>query len=375
MKPIYPPNPTTKTWNNGPHYPRSTAPQSTSSLHLPPKLASEDEFAKLDEELTRKVSSLRNLSIRIGDELREHNTLLSGMTGTFDRSEGFLRSTMSRPPRFVTPGAHANNPAPRIGVYVLITFILISIVLRVGEWSGARDQTALNRKQHVYYHEGSHNSSEAYFVHLVTAIDLLVRLTPIQADSDLLISADTSYDQLIKYLPPVHRAKCSLKNPLYVFNVSWDEFVEQVGSDVYQLFPYQSSSLGPEQIVLIREQHHDLMMQLPRPVLIVVQPYPDAHENHRFLLEIFPYRSAEPRYRDAQRAAEQGSPTFEELTVRYATVPEGTDYNEGDSTLSQPTDHTGPSQPSTTRSRFSDGVRSLEPIFNTLAEALFDVLL
>ncbi|KAA3673209.1 uncharacterized protein DEA37_0005464 [Paragonimus westermani] len=314
MKPIYPPNPTTKTWNNGPHYPRSTAPQSTSSLHSPPKLAPEDEFAKLDEELTRKVSSLRNLSIRIGDELREHNTLLSDMTGTFDRSEGFLRSTMSR---VLGLGRHGSN----------------------------------------------------------ATIDLLVRLTPIQADSDLLISADSSYDQLIKYLPSVHRAKCSLKNPLYVFNVSWDEFVEQVGSDVYQLFPYQSSSLGPEQIVLIREQHHDLMMQLPRPVLIVVQPYPGAHENHRFLLEIFPYRLAEPRYRDAQRAAEQGSPTFEELTVRYATVPEGTDYNEGDSAVSQPTDHIGPSQPGTTRSRFSDGVRSLEPIFNTLAEALFDVLL
>ncbi|KAF7261794.1 hypothetical protein EG68_00780 [Paragonimus skrjabini miyazakii] len=296
-------------------------------------------------------------------------------SGDVDLPSGGKLRKLDYPPRLITPGAHANNPAPRIGAYVLITFILISIILRVGDWSGSRDQTALKRRQHVYYHEGSQNSSEAYFVHLVTAIDLLVRLTPIQADSDLLISTDTSYDQLIKYLPAVHQVKCSLKNPLYVFNVSWDEFVEQVGSDVYQLFPYQSSSLGPEQIVLTREQHHDLMMQLPRPVLIVVQPYPDAYENYRFLLEIFPYRSVEPRYRDAQRAADKGSLTFEELTVRYATVPEGADYNEGDSGLNKPIDHTGPSQPGTTRSRFSDGLRSLEPIFNTLAEALFDVLL
>ncbi|CAH8509375.1 unnamed protein product [Dicrocoelium dendriticum] len=56
----------------------------------------EDAHEQLSQELTQKVSNLRSLSIRIGDELREQNSLLSGMAGAFDRSEGILRSTMSR---------------------------------------------------------------------------------------------------------------------------------------------------------------------------------------------------------------------------------------------------------------------------------------
>lgn len=55
-----------------------------------------EENDRLTHELTEKVTGLRSLSIRIGDELREQNSLLGGMAGAFDRSEGMLRSTMSR---------------------------------------------------------------------------------------------------------------------------------------------------------------------------------------------------------------------------------------------------------------------------------------
>lgn len=50
----------------------------------------------LDEMLHSKVNNLRSLSIRIGDELREQNTFLDGMTNKFDHSNDFLHSTMRR---------------------------------------------------------------------------------------------------------------------------------------------------------------------------------------------------------------------------------------------------------------------------------------
>ncbi|TGZ60670.1 hypothetical protein CRM22_008418 [Opisthorchis felineus] len=69
--------------------------------HMPsqpwtPSSGLEDEHERLNAELHQKVSSLRSLSIRIGDELRDQNSLLGGMAGAFDRSEGLLRSTMNR---------------------------------------------------------------------------------------------------------------------------------------------------------------------------------------------------------------------------------------------------------------------------------------
>ncbi|KER29071.1 hypothetical protein T265_04257 [Opisthorchis viverrini] len=78
----------------------STRP-SVKNPHMPsqPRTTSsglEDEHERLNAELHQKVSNLRSLSIRIGDELRDQNFLLGGMAGTFDRSEGLLRSTMNR---------------------------------------------------------------------------------------------------------------------------------------------------------------------------------------------------------------------------------------------------------------------------------------
>ncbi|CAL8075030.1 unnamed protein product [Calicophoron daubneyi] len=77
-----------------PNQPLSHNPNSTVQNPWPNGL--EDENERLQKELNQKVSTLRSLSIRIGDELKEQNTFLSSMAGAFDRSEGVLRSTMNR---------------------------------------------------------------------------------------------------------------------------------------------------------------------------------------------------------------------------------------------------------------------------------------
>ncbi|VEL35869.1 unnamed protein product [Protopolystoma xenopodis] len=56
----------------------------------------ETENLQLEADLQAKVASLRSLSLHIGDEVREQNIFLGSMTDAFERSEGLLRSTMSR---------------------------------------------------------------------------------------------------------------------------------------------------------------------------------------------------------------------------------------------------------------------------------------
>lgn len=56
----------------------------------------EEENDNLTEMLRDKVTALKKVTIDIGQEVRDQNRLINDMDTEFDKSGGFLRSTMSR---------------------------------------------------------------------------------------------------------------------------------------------------------------------------------------------------------------------------------------------------------------------------------------
>ncbi|CAH8429433.1 unnamed protein product [Schistosoma turkestanicum] len=88
-----------------------------------------DDHDRLNLELKEKVDGLRSLSIKIGDELRSQNSLLGDMAGTFDRSEGVLRTTMSRLSRMAKQNMSSGLCCYLI-VFVCIIFLMCWFILR-----------------------------------------------------------------------------------------------------------------------------------------------------------------------------------------------------------------------------------------------------
>nr|AAW26451.1 SJCHGC04443 protein [Schistosoma japonicum] len=88
-----------------------------------------DDHDRLNLELKEKVDGLRSLSIKIGDELRSQNNLLGDMSGAFDRSEGVLRSTMSRLSRMTRQNL-SSGLCCYLVVFVCIIFFMCWFILR-----------------------------------------------------------------------------------------------------------------------------------------------------------------------------------------------------------------------------------------------------
>ncbi|VDP97025.1 unnamed protein product [Trichobilharzia regenti] len=88
-----------------------------------------DDHERLNFELVEKVHGLRSLSIKIGDELRSQNNLLGDMAGTFDHSEGVLRSTMSRLSRMAKQNLSSSLYCYLI-IFVCIIFFMCWFILR-----------------------------------------------------------------------------------------------------------------------------------------------------------------------------------------------------------------------------------------------------
>ncbi|TGZ60669.1 hypothetical protein CRM22_008417 [Opisthorchis felineus] len=258
--------------------------------------------------------------------------------------------------------------------YALVfTSVLICSLLFV-DWID-RTEEPDEKQPFYYYQEGKLNVSQAYCVHLVTALDLLVRLTPLQGDPDLLISTDSGYDQVLRRLPQVHRTKCLPNIPLYQFEVVWDELSRPgdgaLSIDVHRFFSLQSSSFGIEEIPVLRDYPHDLSVRKPRPLLLVVRAYPGAYDVVRFRLEVFPHRPSELRYEEIRKVVDEGSLSFEELAMRYATFPETSDSFDDLPSSSTPKESTS----RTLFERLGNGLRSFEPVVSTILEGVFDALL
>jgi blocked-early-in-transport protein 1 len=56
----------------------------------------EEENEQLASQFSDKVKTLKSLSIDIGHEVREQNKFLKSLDDDFDKSGGFLQSTMAR---------------------------------------------------------------------------------------------------------------------------------------------------------------------------------------------------------------------------------------------------------------------------------------
>lgn len=56
----------------------------------------EEENESMTYALREKIGSLKHISISIGNEVKEHNRMLSDMHTDFDSSESLLKTTMNR---------------------------------------------------------------------------------------------------------------------------------------------------------------------------------------------------------------------------------------------------------------------------------------
>lgn len=97
-----------------------------------PRVATEDalEFDnnRMAEELSGKISSLKDISIELGNEVRYQEKLLRGLDDDADRSSGFLGKTMGRVLR-LGKGNH-NYYIFYLFLFAIFVFFLLYIVLK-----------------------------------------------------------------------------------------------------------------------------------------------------------------------------------------------------------------------------------------------------
>ncbi|KAH7723549.1 CRE-NBET-1 protein [Aphelenchoides avenae] len=80
------------------------------------------------EGLASKVSSLKHLTINIGDEVREQNRLLNEMETTFDNSKGLLGATMKK--LGIVSKAGGKNVMCYLVLFAFCVFLIIYYLAR-----------------------------------------------------------------------------------------------------------------------------------------------------------------------------------------------------------------------------------------------------
>ncbi|NP_001040395.1 BET1 homolog [Bombyx mandarina] len=97
-----------------------------------PRVATEDtienENERMAEELSGKISSLKYISIELGNEVRDQEKLLRGLDDDVDRSSGFLGKTMGRVLR-LGKGNH-NYYIFYLFLFSIFVFFLLYIILK-----------------------------------------------------------------------------------------------------------------------------------------------------------------------------------------------------------------------------------------------------
>ncbi|KPI94474.1 BET1-like [Papilio xuthus] len=98
-----------------------------------PRVATEDvlehENERMAEELSGKISTLKHMSIEIGNEVRIQDKILRGLDDDVDRSSGFLGKTMGRVLR-MGKGNH-NYYIFYLFLFSIFVFFLLYIVLKL----------------------------------------------------------------------------------------------------------------------------------------------------------------------------------------------------------------------------------------------------
>lgn len=97
-----------------------------------PRMATEDalefENERMAEELGGKISTLKHMSIEIGNEVRIQDKILRGLDDDVDRSSGFLGKTMGRVLK-MGKGNH-NYYICYLFLFSIFVFFLLYIVLK-----------------------------------------------------------------------------------------------------------------------------------------------------------------------------------------------------------------------------------------------------
>lgn len=89
----------------------------------------EQENDEMTEDLKQKIHTLKSLTIDIGNEVKNHDRLLRDMDDDFERTGGFLRSTMSRVIR-LSKGRHNYYFCYMLLFVLLCLFILYFFVIK-----------------------------------------------------------------------------------------------------------------------------------------------------------------------------------------------------------------------------------------------------
>nr|ABI52774.1 golgi vesicular membrane trafficking protein p18 [Argas monolakensis] len=89
----------------------------------------EEENTRLIDGLKTKISSLKTISIDIGQEVKYQNRMLREMHDDFDSGEGILKSTMGRLMRMSRAGH--NRYILYLVVFSLFVFLIIYVLMKV----------------------------------------------------------------------------------------------------------------------------------------------------------------------------------------------------------------------------------------------------
>ncbi|XP_059052251.1 BET1 homolog [Achroia grisella] len=90
--------------------------------------ALENDNDRMAEELSGKISTLKHMSIQIGDEVRYQDKMLRGLDDDVDRSSGFLGKTMGRVLK-LGKGNH-NYYIFYLFIFSIFVFFVLYIVLK-----------------------------------------------------------------------------------------------------------------------------------------------------------------------------------------------------------------------------------------------------
>eukprot|EP00163_Fabomonas_tropica_P027935 TRINITY_DN5529_c0_g1_i2.p2 TRINITY_DN5529_c0_g1~~TRINITY_DN5529_c0_g1_i2.p2 ORF type:complete len:100 (+),score=27.76 TRINITY_DN5529_c0_g1_i2:283-582(+) len=88
---------------------------------------SEDVFEQENnnaiDHLQNKVNVIRDISITIGEEVKEHNRMLDNLDEGFDSTAGLLSGTMRRLDNLAKRGGM--SPMCTLAIFIMVMFIII----------------------------------------------------------------------------------------------------------------------------------------------------------------------------------------------------------------------------------------------------------
>lgn len=83
----------------------------------------EEDDADLEEKLMNKTSRLKQITIQLGDQIKDSNKIIKGLDDDFDKSKNFLDATIGR------VGKLAKSGNCKIYFYLIMFCLFVFLVL------------------------------------------------------------------------------------------------------------------------------------------------------------------------------------------------------------------------------------------------------